>query len=133
MRERGSDCNATLPILLQYFSSHRCKSTTYAHDLWTRSKSNQTLYDSGIVLTHGDPHGDPCHGCQVTRFASLSLSRLSETQQKALRRNGSSGGPAASWSKKSCAGKDQCCFRTIVQDLVIADFVCYLGCRFCWY
>ena len=68
------------------------------------------------MLTHGDPHGDPCHGYQVTRFASLSLSRLSETQQKALRRNGSLGGRGVLQPRG--AGKDQCCFRTIVQDLV---------------
>lgn len=66
-----------VPIVPQYFSSHRWKSTKYPHDLWTRSKSHQILYDSGI-----DPWWPtwfhPCHamsGDSLCHFESQQTFR----------------------------------------------------------
>ena len=132
-------CNLTkyqLVIVPQNFSSHRWKSTKYPHDLWNRSKSHQIQKKIPVLYwpTGFPTWFHPCHGLSGDSLCHFESQQTFRNAAEGGSRWGGSGflQPTAG-PKKPVPGKDQCCFCAIVQDLVIEDFVCCLGCRFCWY
>ena len=145
--ESGSDCNATLPstnstsiLLISQIKVYKVPSWSL-EPIYIDLIKYKKRFRYG-KLTHGVWYWPtrwptwfhPCHG--------LSGDSLCHFESQQTFRNAAEGGsrwqrsgflqPTAG-PKKPIPGKDQCCFCLIVQDLVIEDFVCYLGCRFCWY
>ena len=101
-----------VPIVPQYFSSHRWKSTKYPHDLWNRSKSHQiqkTIPEWKIdpwcmVLTHMVTHMIPPMPWFV-RWLALPLWVSADFPKRSRRRESLAtvGVPAADRGpKKAC-------------------------------